>query len=100
MGVATCATCILFTNGGNGMLTGSMNFNGTPPSWFYTTVIITDWNFVPHYYYPFQYASPVGWFWQGLPAGSTTDVFGAEIDWTYFSGSFWLTDSASLMIAP
>jgi hypothetical protein len=100
MGVATCATCILFTNGGNGMLTGSMNFNGTPPSWFYTTVIITDWNFVPHYYYPFQFASPVGWFWQGLPAGSTNDVFGAEIDWTYYAAGLWWTDAASLQIAP
>ena len=50
MGVATCGTCRLFRNGGNGMLTGSLNFNGAPPAWFYTTVILYDSNWAPHYY--------------------------------------------------
>src|SRR4029077_21155054 len=100
MGVSTCATCLLFRNGGNGMLTGSMNFNSTPPEWFYTTVIIYDSSWAPHYYYPFQWAAPVGWFWQGLPPGFKTDISAAESDWTFYLGGLWWTDGASLLVAP
>ena len=100
MGVATCGSCIMLTNGGNGLLAGNMIFNGTPPSSFYTTVVIYDSHWGPHYYYPFAWASPVGWFWQGLPAGATDDVIAAEIDWTYYAGSFWWMDGASLQIVP
>jgi hypothetical protein len=99
MGVATCGGCVLYTNFGNGMLTGRLNFD-VPPDWFYTTVIVYDSSFVPRYYYPFEWSTPNGWFWQGMPSGSTSDVLGAEIDWTYYAGGFWWTDAASLRIAP
>jgi hypothetical protein len=100
-GVPTCADCTIYANGGNGMMTGSMNFTGgTPPQWYSTTVVIYDSSWSPHYYYPFQWNAPAGWFWQGLPAGSTRDAIAAEIDWTYYAGSFWWTDGAPLMIAP
>ena len=83
------------------MMTGSMNFTGgTPPQWYSTTVVIYDSSWSPHYYYPFQWNAPSGWFWQGLPAGSTRDIIAAEIDWTYYAGSYWWTDGAPLMIAP
>lgn len=97
MGVATCGGCTLILNGGNGLLTGLMS---NPPPFFFTTVILYDSYWAPHYYYPFQLSTPNGWFWQGMPAGSTHDVIAAEIDWTYYSWGAWWTDAASLLIAP
>ena len=85
LGVATCGTCRLFVNGGNGMLTGSLDFNGGPPAPFYTTVVLYDSNWSPHYYQPFQWTNnPNGWFWQGMPSGSTQDVIAGEIDWGFY----------------
>ena len=60
-----------------------------------------DSNWSPHYYQPFQWANnPNGWFWQGMPAGSTRDVIAGEIDWAYYAAGLWVTDGASLQISP
>ena len=101
-GVATCGGCRLFVNGGNGILTGSLDFNnGGPPAPYYTTVVLYDSNWSPHYYQPFQWTNnPAGWFWQGMPSGATQDVIAGEIDWGYYFGGVWWNDGASLQISP
>ena len=97
LGVPTCADCMLLKNGGNGIVTGAQSWNPTPTN-FYTSITVYDSSWAPHTYHPFSSNTPNGWFWQGMPSHSTSDVIAATIDWVYYAGSFWWTDGAPLMI--
>ena len=96
LGVATCDTCVIYRNGGNGIATGTMNWSQTMT--FYTTIVLYDSNWAPRSYNMFAWNNPTGWFWQGLPSGATQDVIAGEIDWGFYCGGVWWTSGASLQI--